>query len=114
MSSILPKLTSIIYKYRQFGFATTFDTVPVQLTAFAPGFSTGNSPVMCSFIRVVPKRHSKNKLLIFRKYRALLRMLPSSTGRSFRRCTEAFPTPSTGGKTHDSPPRHHYVGFFMD
>ena len=71
MSSILPKLTSIIYKYRQFGFATTFDTVPVQLTAFAPGFSTGNSPVMCSFIRVVPKRHNKNQLLISRKYRTL-------------------------------------------
>ena len=69
MSSILPKLTSIIYKSRHFGFATTFDTVPVQLTAFAPGFSTGNSPVMCSFIRVVPKRHNKHQLLISRKYR---------------------------------------------
>lgn len=60
------------------------------------------------------KKHNKNQLLISRKYRTLLRMLPSSTERPFRRCTEAFPTPSTGGKTHDSPPRHHHVGFFMD
>ena len=36
----------IRYKYRQFGLTTTFVTVPVQLMAFAPGFSTGNSPFM--------------------------------------------------------------------
>jgi hypothetical protein len=39
-------ITSVHYKYRQFGFTTTFVTVPVQLMAFAPGFSTGNSPFM--------------------------------------------------------------------
>ena len=44
----------IRYKYRQFGLTATFVTVPVQLMAFAPGFSTGNSPFMWSFIRVVP------------------------------------------------------------
>ena len=44
----------IRYKYRQFGLTTTFVTVPVQLMAFAPGFSTGNSPFMWSFIRVLP------------------------------------------------------------
>jgi len=34
----------IRYKYLQFGLTTTFVTVPVHDMAFAPGFSTGNSP----------------------------------------------------------------------
>jgi len=44
----------IRYKYLQFGLTITFVTVPVHDMAFAPGFSTGNSPFIWSFIRVVP------------------------------------------------------------
>ena len=42
------------------------------------------------------KGYSKNKLLIFRKYRALLRMLPSSTGRSFPTLHRGIPNPING------------------
>ena len=42
------------YRYRQIGLTITLVTVPVQLMAFAPGCSTGESPLMWSFIRVKP------------------------------------------------------------
>ena len=47
-------LTITNYRYRQFGLTITLVTVPVQLMAFAPGCSTGKSPLMWSFIRVKP------------------------------------------------------------
>ena len=51
---MIPGIFEDTYKYRQYGLTITFVTVPVQLMAFAPGFSTGNSPFMWLFIRVVP------------------------------------------------------------
>jgi hypothetical protein len=43
---MIPGIFDDTYKYCQFGLTTTFVTVPVQLIAFAPGFSLGNSPFM--------------------------------------------------------------------
>lgn len=40
------------YRYLQFGLISIFVTLPVQLTAFSPGKSTGKSPLMALFMEV--------------------------------------------------------------
>ena len=42
------------HRLRQFGWISTFDTLPDQLTAFFPGSSNGKSPFMQLFMDVVP------------------------------------------------------------
>lgn len=42
------------YKYCQVGLTITCVTVPVHDIAFCPGLNTGKTPLMRSFIRVVP------------------------------------------------------------
>ena len=44
-------MNAIHYKHCQFGLTTTFVTVPVQLMAVMPGFSTGIFPFIPAIVR---------------------------------------------------------------
>ena len=48
-------MASFFHRYRHLGEMTTLVTFPDQLMPFRPGFSTGKSPDMWSFIKAVPR-----------------------------------------------------------